>query len=148
MVWNVLCFCSHSSGNGGIITGILVGIMIVVIVTAVAVVIILAAYVQYKKKTGSYSFRERSRNYSINSMCSTETDKSRVYINVSAAATPQVTIYFTRQIIRGGKLSWFLLTTNVLPLKFFLEYWHHPLITQSMVPPGLKFSTVKVFPTY
>jgi len=41
-----------------------------------------------------------------------------------------------------------LLTTNVLPLKIFLEYQHHPLTTQSMVPPGLKFSTTKVFPTY
>jgi len=31
----------------------------------------------------------------------------------------------------------FLLTTNVLPLKIFLEYQCHPLTTQSMVPPGL-----------
>jgi len=42
----------------------------------------------------------------------------------------------------------FLLTANVLPLKIFLEYPRHPLTTQSMVPPGLKFSTTKVFPTY
>jgi len=42
----------------------------------------------------------------------------------------------------------FLLTANVLPLKIFLEYWHCPLTTQSMIPPGLKFSTAKVFPTY
>jgi len=39
----------------------------------------------------------------------------------------------------------FLLTANVLPLRIFLEYWCHPLTTQSMVPPGLKFSTTKVF---
>jgi len=31
----------------------------------------------------------------------------------------------------------FLLTTNVLPLKIFLEYWGHPLTTQSMIPPCL-----------
>jgi len=31
----------------------------------------------------------------------------------------------------------FLLTANVLPLKIFLEYWHCPLTTQSMVPSGL-----------
>jgi len=42
----------------------------------------------------------------------------------------------------------FLLTTNVLPLKIFLEYQRRPLTTQSMVLPGLKFSTTKVFPTY
>jgi len=42
----------------------------------------------------------------------------------------------------------FLLTANVLPLKFFLIYQRYPLTTQSMVPPGLTFSTVKVFPTY
>jgi len=42
----------------------------------------------------------------------------------------------------------FLLTTNILPLKIFLEYQCCPLITQSLVPPGLKFSTAKVFPTY
>jgi len=42
-----------------------------------------------------------------------------------------------RQIIRGGKLSRFLLTENVLPLEIFLEYWRRPLTTQSMVPPGL-----------
>jgi len=42
----------------------------------------------------------------------------------------------------------FLLTANVLPLKFFLEYQCHPLTTQSMVQPGLKFSITKVFPTY
>jgi len=42
----------------------------------------------------------------------------------------------------------FLLTVNVLPLKFFLECWRHPLTTQSMVSPGPKFPTVKVFPTY
>jgi len=41
-----------------------------------------------------------------------------------------------------------LLTVNVLPLKFFHKYWQCPLTTQSMVPPGLKFSTAKVFPTY
>jgi len=42
----------------------------------------------------------------------------------------------------------FLLPMNVLPLKIFLEYRCHPITTQSMVPPGLKFSTAKVFPTY
>jgi len=42
----------------------------------------------------------------------------------------------------------FFLMANVLPLKIFLEYQHHPLTTQSMVPPGLKFATAKVFPTY
>jgi len=31
----------------------------------------------------------------------------------------------------------FLLTVNVLPLKIFLEYWCHPLTTQSVVPPHL-----------
>ena len=42
----------------------------------------------------------------------------------------------------------FLLTVNVLPLKFFLEYQRRPLTTQSMVPPGLTFSTMKAFSTY
>jgi len=42
----------------------------------------------------------------------------------------------------------FLLTANVLPLKIFLEYWHHPLTTQSMVSPGLNFATTEVFPKY
>jgi len=48
--------------------------------------------------------------------------------------------YRIRQIIWGGKLSWFLwilLTTNVLPLKIFLEYQCRPLTTQSMLPPCL-----------
>jgi len=31
----------------------------------------------------------------------------------------------------------FLLTTNVLPFKIFLDYQHRPLTTQSMVPPHL-----------
>jgi len=44
--------------------------------------------------------------------------------------------------------SGFLLTANILPLKIFLEYRCRPVTTQSMVPPGLKFSTAKVFPTY
>jgi len=60
-------------------------------------------------------------------------------------------IYHIRQIIQGGNFRdfcGFLLTTNVLPLKIFLEYRRRPLTTQSMVPPGLKFSTAKVFPTY
>jgi len=42
----------------------------------------------------------------------------------------------------------FLLTANVLPLKIFLEYQCRPLSTQNMVPPSLKFSTAKIFPTY
>jgi len=37
----------------------------------------------------------------------------------------------------GENFRRFLLTVNVLPLKIFLEYWHRPLTTQSMVPPGL-----------
>jgi len=40
----------------------------------------------------------------------------------------------------------FLLTANVLPLKIFLEYQHHPLTTQSMVPPGLKVLNHESFP--
>jgi len=44
--------------------------------------------------------------------------------------------------------SRFLLTANVLPLKIFLEYQLRPLTIQSIVPPGLKFLIVNVFPTY
>ena len=59
--------------------------------------------------------------------------------------------YCIRQIIPGGKLLRFFgifLTANVLLLKIFLQISVSPLTTQSMVPSGLKFSTVKVFPTY
>ena len=41
----------------------------------------------------------------------------------------------------------FLLTVNALLLKIFLEYQCRPLATQSMIPPGLKFSTTKDFCT-
>jgi len=47
--------------------------------------------------------------------------------------------YRIRQIIRGENFCGYLLTANVLPLKNFLEYRCCPL---TMVPPGLKFSTV------
>jgi len=59
--------------------------------------------------------------------------------------------YCICQIIRGEKLSWFLwifANCECFTIEIFLEYQCHLLTTQSIVPPGLKFSTVKVFPTY
>jgi len=55
---------------------------------------------------------------------------------------PEATVYV--KSFEGRNFRGFLLTTNVLPLKI----WCCPLTSQSMVPPGLKFSMAKVFPTY
>jgi len=49
---------------------------------------------------------------------------------------------------KGENFHGFLLTAKVLPLKIFLEYWHCPSTTRSMVLPGLKFLTAQVFLTY
>jgi len=59
-------------------------------------------------------------------------------------------LLYTLNYLRGkfSQFCGFLLIANVLPLKIFLEYRCHPLTTQSTVPPGLKFSTTKVFLAY
>jgi len=70
-------------------------------------------------------------------------------VSIDSLQTSLITIYvksFERENFHG--FHGFLLTVNVLPLKIFIEYQHCPITTQSMVPPGLKFSTVKVFLTY
>ena len=77
VVWNVFLF-SHSSsgsGNGGIVAAIVVSTLLVVIGAAV-VLITLIFYFRHKRRT--------TKSYSVNSLCSTETDKSRVYININA----------------------------------------------------------------
>lgn len=82
-------FCPHSSGDGGVIAAVVVSVLILVGGAAVAV-ILLAVYVQRKKKTRRYSF--------THSLRSTETDRSRVYVNINATAVSQVTIlYMTAQ---------------------------------------------------
>jgi len=78
-------------------------------------------------------------------MCAILDQKQHMYIPVVVVFIV-VTIYV--KLFEGENFRRFLLTANVLPLKIFLEYRHCPLTTQSMVSPGLKFSTTKVFPTY
>ena len=77
MVWN---FWSHSSVSGGVIAAVVVSALILVVAAAVAV-ILLATCVRRKKRT---------RSYSLNSFRSTETDRSRVYVNVTATSSSKV----------------------------------------------------------
>lgn len=78
------CFYSHSSVSGGVIAAVSVSVLILMVAAAVAV-ILLATCVRRKKRT---------RNYSLNnSFRSTETDRSRVYVNVTATSISQVQLY-------------------------------------------------------
>jgi len=64
-----------------------------------------------------------------------------MYLNDQNHITARLMIlYCIRQIIRGGKLSWFLwifANRKCFTIEIFLEYQRRPLTTQSMVLPGL-----------
>ena len=78
------CFVFPSSGSGGIIAAIVVSVLMLVVVTSI-VVIILAVCVRRRKK--------KARSYSLNnSFRSTETVRSRVYINAIATRITQVPV--------------------------------------------------------
>lgn len=70
------------SGDGGTIAAIVVSILLLVAGVVIVVLIILVIYTRRKKRIRRYSFNHSFR--------STETDRSRIYINVTAATGPQV----------------------------------------------------------
>ena len=80
----VECSVLPSSSSGGTIAAIVVSVLMLVVVIG-AVVIILAVCVRRRK--------EKARSYSLNnSFRSTETVRSRVYINVIATSITQVPV--------------------------------------------------------